>query len=158
MYLLFNVLLLLVLPVVSIIIALAMHPVADIVMLIGTWFVFWAGGVRLFIAGIRQTAKPAFTASEIFELSDSGAHKIVRELGFANLSIGALNILTLLAPAWLVPAALVSGLFYAFAGIGHLRNSGRNGRQTTAMIGDLAIAVVLFGFVVVTLLDQRAAA
>ena len=31
--------------------------------LVGKWFVFWAVGARLFIAGIRQVIQPAFTAA-----------------------------------------------------------------------------------------------
>ena len=156
MYLLSIILLLLVLPILSIAVELVAHTSTDLVFLIGKWFVFWAGGVRLFIAGIRQAAKPAFTASEIFELTDKGAEKIVRELGFANLTMGALSILTIIQPTWVVPAALTSGLYYALAGIGHVRNSGRNAKQTFAMVSDLAVAVVLLGFVVVTLAGGRA--
>lgn len=33
--------------------------------LIGKWFVFWAIGIRLFIAGFRQSLHPEFTVSEI---------------------------------------------------------------------------------------------
>ena len=156
MYLASIILLLLVLPVASIVVELIAHTNADLVLLIGKWFVFWAGGVRLFIAGIRQTAQPAFTASEIFELTDKGAEKIVRELGFANLTMGALSILSIIQPAWVVPAALVSGLYYALAGIGHVRNSGRNAKQTFAMVSDLAVAIVLLGFVVVSLTGGHA--
>ena len=156
MYLASIILLLLVLPVASIVIELVAHTNADLVLLIGKWFVFWAGGVRLFIAGIRQTAKPAFTASEIFELTDKGAEKIVRELGFANLSMGLLSLATILAPAWVIPAALTSGLYYALAGLGHVRNAGRNAKQTFAMVSDLAVAVVLLGFVVVALTGGHA--
>jgi hypothetical protein len=157
MYLASIIFLLLVLPVASIAVELIAHANVDLVLLIGKWFVFWAGGVRLFIAGIRQTAQPAFTAAEIFELTDKGAEKIVRELGFANLSMGALGILTIIAPAWLVPAALVSGLYYALAGIGHLGNSNRNAKQTVALVSDLAIAVVLLGFVVIAVFSRHAA-
>lgn len=36
--------------------------------LIGKWFIFSAVGLRLIIAGIKQTTDPAFTAREIFHL------------------------------------------------------------------------------------------
>jgi hypothetical protein len=61
---------------------------ADVMLLVGKWFVFWAVGVRLFIAGVRQVAQPQFTAESIFEIKDRAAFAIVRELGFANLSTG----------------------------------------------------------------------
>jgi len=35
---------------------------ADVMLLVGKWFVFWMVGVRLFMAGVRQVAQPQFTA------------------------------------------------------------------------------------------------
>ena len=40
--------------------------------LIGRLWVFWAVGIRLFIAGIRQVVQPGFTAQTIFEAHDPG--------------------------------------------------------------------------------------
>jgi len=56
--------------------------------LIGKWFIFSAVGLRLFIAGIKQTTDPAFTAKEIFHLTSPESFPIVRELGFANVCLG----------------------------------------------------------------------
>ena len=84
------------------------------------WFVFWAVGVRLFIAGVRQVAQPQFTAESIFEIKDRAAFALVRELGFANLSTGTLGLANLAVPAWVVPAAIVGGLFYGLAAAGHV--------------------------------------
>ena len=86
MYLASIVLLMLVLPAAGVIVeALWFGSAADVMLLVGKWFVFWAVGVRLFIAGVRQVAQPQFTAESIFEIKDRAAFGIVRELGFANL-------------------------------------------------------------------------
>ena len=66
------------------------HSITDM-SLIGEWFVFWAVGIRLFVVGLRQVFQPSFTAVEIFEIHEPKAFAIVRELGFANLSIGILG-------------------------------------------------------------------
>jgi hypothetical protein len=64
-------LLTLVLPVISIFIEAAGSPTGAVMtFLIGRWFVFWAVGVRLFVAGLRQTGQPQFTAREIFGIRD----------------------------------------------------------------------------------------
>ena len=127
MYLAVVVLLMGVLPLGSILVeALVSHGDAGIVFLIGKWFVFWSVGVRLLLAGVRQIVNPAFTAETIFGLKDTGALTIVRELGFANLSIGLFGALSLLNRGWIVPAALVGGLFYGLAGLEHLRKGDRN--------------------------------
>jgi hypothetical protein len=121
---------------------------ADIAWLIGKWFVFWAVGVRLFVAGVRQAAQPAFTAATIFEIKDKDAEKIVTELGFANLAMGLLGLVSLIQPAWVVPAAIVGGLYYGLAGIKHALNSGRNAGQNIALVSDLAIFALLAAWLV----------
>jgi hypothetical protein len=139
--------LLAVLPVLSILLEyFVFHGSADWVFLIGRWFVFWAGGVRLVLAGARQVANPAFTASTIFEVADPGANRIVQELGFGNLSIGLISLVSLFIPGWLEPAALASGLYYGLAGSKHVLNAKRNRLETIATASDLAVAVVLLGF------------
>ena len=101
MYFISLLLLLLVIPATSVAIE-AMHvgAGADIMGLVGKWFVFWACGVRLFVAGIMQTMHPEFTAKSIFEIDAPAAHAIVREVGFGNLAMGTLG----LAISW--PAVL----------------------------------------------------
>ena len=95
------------------------HGSIDLMLLIGKWFVFWGVGVRLFIAGVRQVAQPQFTAESIFKVKDRGALAIVREVGFANLWMGVLGLLTLPKSGFLVAATIVGGLYYGLAGAGH---------------------------------------
>jgi len=148
MYFVTVILLLLVLPAGSVIAegAFSAHS-ASVISLIGKWFVFWAAGVRLFIAGARQVIQPQFTAAEIFDIQDYKSFAIVRELGFANLSMGFLAMSSMLRPGWVVPAALVGGLYYGLAGLGHVFRKGRNAKENMAMISDIFICLVLIAFV-----------
>jgi hypothetical protein len=146
MYLAVVILLMGVLPLASIVAEFVLHAGADPVFLVGKWFVFWSVGVRLILAGVRQVASPTFTAEAIFGVKEKAALTIVQELGFGNLSIGLLGLLTLIHSAWIVPAAIAGGLFYALAGIKHLTKGERNGAETIAMISDLFIAIVLAGY------------
>jgi hypothetical protein len=149
MYLASIFLLMLVLPAAGVVVeALWFGTAADIMLLVGKWFVFWAVGVRLFIAGVRQVAQPQFTAESIFEIKDRAAFGIVRELGFANLSTGTLGLASLAVPAWVVPAAIVGGLFYGLAAAGHAFRGKRNFNEQTALISDIFAFVVLAVFVV----------
>lgn len=152
MYLVIIIALMGVLPILSVVVELVAVAAADPVTLVGKWFVFWAVGVRLFLAGVKQTTDPGFTARSIFQIADRDAEKVVVELGFANLSIGLLGLLTIFEPGWIVPAALAGGLFYALAGIQHVRNAKRTTKEVIAMVSDLAIAVVLAVFLALTLL------
>jgi hypothetical protein len=144
MYLTVIVLLMGALPIASILVELILlHSGADLLPLIGKWFVFWSVGVRLLLAGLRQIVNPEFTAETIFGIKEKAALTIVQELGFANLAIGLLGALTLVNPQWIAPAGIVAGLFYALAGIKHLVKVDRNATENIAMVSDLFIAVVL---------------
>jgi len=149
MYLLSIVLVMLVFPLATIGVEAAVHPdAASLFWLTGKWFTFFAVGVRLFLAGVRQTTKPSFTASAIFKLDGPGAYPLVREVGFGNLSIGTLGLASLIMPAWVVPAALVGGLYYGLAGAGHVINPERNMKEQVALVSDLLIFVLLAVFVI----------
>ena len=69
----------------------------------GKWFVFWAVGIRLLMAGLSQVLRPSFTASEILAVKEPGAAKTVSELGYANVSMGLISGLSLLLQAWTAP-------------------------------------------------------
>ncbi len=136
--------------------ALLLHGHVDPVALFGRWFVFWGVGIRLLAAGLRQVLEPAYTAESIFRIKDPGARKLVLEIGFGNLSIGALGAVTLTMPQWIAPAALAGCLFYALAGIQHALNATRGGRETIAMLTDLAMAMLLGAYLIAAYVIQTA--
>lgn len=147
MYFISVVLLLLVFPALSVIIeAVHLGASADVMWLIGKWFVFWGCGVRLFIAGVMQTLRPEFTAKSIFDIDAPAAYAIVREVGFGNLAMGTLGLVSLAMPEWVVSAAVVGGLYYGLAGLGHAFRGG-NFKEQVALWSDLAIFVLLAIFV-----------
>ena len=147
MYLAMIILLMGVFPALSVIIeCCTLRSGADVLFLIGKWFVFWGVGLRLMLAGLRQIANPTFTADVIFGVKEKAALTLVQELGFANLSIGLLGVLALIKSEWIVPAAIVGGLFYGLAGMKHLIKGDRNRTENIAMVSDLWIFLVLAGF------------
>jgi len=112
-------------------------------MLVGKWYVFWAVGLRLFLAGVRQVLQPAYTAREILGLQGDESLTLVRELGFANLALGVLGLASLAEPAWRLGAALAGGIFYGLAGLNHVLQAHRNRLETVAMGSDLFAALLL---------------
>jgi hypothetical protein len=118
-----------------------------LMLLIGKWFAFWAGGVRLFIAGVRQIVQPRFTSQGIFGIASDDPLPFVRELGMANVAMSTLCLASVAVPTFLLPAALVSGLYYAFAGIFHVVRARHGWHETVAMVSDFYLAVALLGYV-----------
>ena len=68
-------------------------------------------------------------------------------MGFGNLSIGLLGICSIFRPGWVLPAAIVGGLYYGLAGIGHAMQTTRNAKENIAMLSDEFVFLVLLGFV-----------
>jgi hypothetical protein len=127
----------LILPIVSIIVEQGESTSLHRWPLIGKWFVFWGVGVRLFVAGIRQVAKPEFTAREIFHMSGVEGLVIIKELGFANISIGLAGIVSLFKPEWTELAGIAGGLFFGLAGVLHVIKRPDSFNEWVAMISDL---------------------
>lgn len=96
--------------------------------IIAKWYVFWAIGVRLSLAGLRQIFQPRYTAETILGVKSADSLFLVRELGFANAAMGSAAMGSLLAPSWGCPAG--------FDGRHHAQ-------QNLALISDLFAAAIL---------------
>ena len=114
--------------------------------LIGKWFIFSAVGLRLFIAGIKQTTDPAFTAKDIFHIDNTDSFAIIRELGFANICFGLIGIISLFLPQWRIVSAFGSGLYYGIAGIQHFLKKPVGTNERFALITDICIFIVLLTY------------
>lgn len=107
------------------------------------WFVFSGVGLRLFTAGLKQAGNPIFTAKEISKLNDDSSFPIVREIGLANISFGAIGLLSFFLPEFRLAAATSGGLYFGLAGFAHLFRNEKSKKEQFAMISDLSIFVVL---------------
>jgi hypothetical protein len=122
------------------------HSAAPVMLLVGKWFVFWAAGVRLFAAGLRQYFQPRFTAEQIFHITSADALPIVRELGVANFATGIAGMASLAKPSFILPVAIIAGIFYGVAGIRHAGEKGKSKNENIAMISDLLVFLVFAGY------------
>jgi hypothetical protein len=118
--------------------------------LIGKWFIFYAVGIRLFTAGISQASNPAFTGS-IFKMKTQESFVIIRELGFANIALGIMGILSVLNNNWRVLAAFTGGLFLGLAGFQHLFKKPDSQNEWIAMTYDLFALIVIVFYLSATL-------
>ncbi len=147
-YLYSTVLLMFVLPIISILIDFWLGKQQFYLwMLIGKWFIFWAIGMRLLTAGLKQTITPSFTAQQIFHISDKKSYAIVRELGFANICFGTVGIISLFVPQWRIVAAFAGGLFLGIAGVNHIIRKPFNSNEMIPMVSNLFIFFVMLIYV-----------
>ena len=109
----------------------------------GKWFVFWAIGVRLCSAGIRQAIKPAFTAKTIFHMEGEDVFVVIRELGFANICLGSIGLGSLFVAGWRIPAAVAGGLFFGIAALQHIIKRPAGVNELVALVSDAFITLVV---------------
>lgn len=147
MYFVIVVALTLVAPIGSTIAELVLHPGGAIPVILGKWMVLYACGVRLLLAGLRQTFTPKFTLREIFEIEGDAPLQIVQELGFSNICMGFLGCLALLHPVLTFAGAITGGLYYGLAGLKHALTKGHNANRVLAMLTDFLVFAVCATYV-----------
>ena len=151
-YLAMNIFLLFILPFSSIMGEFIMEKEPLDWILIGKWFIFWAIGIRLFTAGIKQSSNPEFTASSIFKMKSSESFVVIRELGFANIALGVMGILSVINSNWRMLAAITGGLFFGLAGIQHLFKKPDSRNELIAMLYDLIVLLIIVLYLIFTLI------
>ena len=139
------------LPIISAVIELVAFG-GDPVLVFGKWWVFWGVGTRLLLAGVVQASGKAQTAQILGGGSQSPLEaQLIRELGVANIGMGAAGLLALV-PGWALPAGLAGGLFLLLAGLFHVSKKNKNAKERLATWTDLVVGlavVVLAVYVVV---------
>ena len=150
-YLIMNILLLFILPLLSIASECIVEKESMDWILIGKWFIFWAIGIRLFTAGIKQSSNPEFTAVKIFKMKSSESFVVIRELGFANIALGVMGILSVINSNWRILAAITGGLFFGLAGIQHLFKRPDSRNELIAMLYDLIVLLIIVLYLIFTL-------
>jgi hypothetical protein len=120
---------------------------------VGESFVFWAVGVRLLIAGLRQVANPQFTAERIFNIKSAEPLPVVRELGFANTSTGIWESAPSLIAAGSCWRRLSAVCFTDWPEWGHAFKEGRNLFENVAMYSDRFVFIMLLVYVVATVMN-----
>jgi hypothetical protein len=148
LYLFSTIVLMLVCPVVSIAIDfMAVHPDHNLIFLTGKWFLFWAIGLRLLIAGFKQVVDPGFTLEKIFKIQNRESQIVIRELGFANICFGLLGLISLFFAQFRLSAAIGGGLYLGIAGIYHIIKKPVSKNEVIAMVSDLFIFLIMIIFV-----------
>lgn len=113
------------------------------------WFVFSGVGLRLLSAGLKQAINPSFTASEIFKVKDKNSFPIVREIGFANISLGVAGVMSFFFSGFRLASSVSGGLYFGLAGCLHLFSKKRSKDEVFAMFSDYFIFFVLITLIII---------
>ncbi|WP_236983417.1 DUF6790 family protein [Mycobacterium kiyosense] len=122
----------------------------DPAIVLGVWWAFWGVGTRLFVAGVSQLVNPGRTAQGILGIDDSSAELVVHELGYANLSMGLVAMLSAFAGSWGVLGSIPGAVFLGLAGLRHVARRGKNRDEVVATWTDLLVFVVVSAGAVMT--------
>lgn len=150
-YLMMNISFALLLPAISVVVEHYIDHATIAWHLVAKWLIFWGAGMRLFTAGIKQAATPEFTAINIFKIKGKESYVIIRELGFANISLGIMGILSALNDSWRMLAAIATGIFFGFAATQHCAKKPCSANEKVALCYDMFIFLAL----VIYLFSQR---
>lgn len=142
-YLLINISLLFILPLLSIVYGHFIEKETFNWLLISKWIIFWAVGIRLFTAGIKQASDPAFTGTKIFKFTSQESFVVIRELGFANIALGVMGILSLVNDDWRILAAISGGIFFGLAAFQHSTRKPDSKNEWIALIYDAVVFLTL---------------
>lgn len=113
------------------------------------WFTFSGIGLRLFSAGLKQAINPSFTATKIFK-ADVKSYPIVREVGFSNICLGVLGILSFFFTDFILAAAITGCLYFGLAGFLRLLYK-RDQNEIFTTISNFFIFAVLVVLVVINI-------
>ena len=151
-YLLMSMTLLLILPLFSIMYGHFITKEIFDEQLIGKWFIFWAVGIRLFTAGIKQASDPKFTGTKIFKFTTQESYVVIRELGFANIALGVMGILSLINDSWRIMAAISAAIFFGLAALQHAARTPESKNEWIALLYDTTVFLMLGIYLAFTLI------
>ncbi|HTE25906.1 DUF6790 family protein [Flavitalea sp.] len=147
-YVIMNISLLCILPAASVTAEIVKEQIPIHWTIVAKWFIFWAAGIRLFTAGLKQAANPEFTAREIFRFTSKDSYVVIRELGFANIALGAMGILSVINEHWRLLAAITSCIFFGFAALQHYSKKPDTPNEFVALVYDTSVFIILLVFTI----------
>lgn len=121
----------------------------------GLWWAFWGVGARLLVAGVSQLANPGRTARGILGIEDAGAEQVVHELGYANLSMGLVGLMSPFTGGWGILGAVTGAVYLGFAGLRHVAKRRKNADETVATWTDLLVFVMVTVGAVAIIVSSR---
>lgn len=97
---------------------------------------------------VERGEASAGAATDTMTKTGAATVQLVRELGLANLSLGAVALVSSLVPGWGLIGALPGAIYLGLAGLRHLAKRGKSTNELVATWTDLLVFLLVVGGVV----------
>ncbi len=119
--------------------------------LTGKWFIFWVAGVRLSFTGIKHIYRRGAAPAAFFYGEKKENFLMIRELGFANITIGVMGMLSVVNSNWRQIAGLAAAIFFGLSALQHFFIKPVNGKEMAIMVTDIIVFAILLLYLFFTL-------
>ena len=112
------------------------------------WFVFWGVGIRLFFKGIKLASAPQITGLSLSSFKNRESYLLLLELGFANMALGSMGILSVINDQWRLIAAIAGAIYFGLADMVRLLKKPDGRHELVALIYNVLVFAGLVGYLV----------
>jgi hypothetical protein len=112
------------------------------------WFIFWGMGIRLFFKGVKLASTPQFTGLSLSSFKNRESYLLLLELGFANMALGAMGILSVINDQWRLIAAIAGAIYFGLADMLRLLTKPDGRHELVALIYNLLVFAALAGYLI----------
>jgi hypothetical protein len=112
------------------------------------WFIFWGVGIRLFFKGIRLASMPQMTSLSLSSFKNRESYLLLLELGFANMALGAMGILSVINDQWRLIAAIAGAIYFGLTDMLRLLKKTDDRHERVALIYNILVFSGLVAFMV----------
>ena len=112
------------------------------------WFIFWSVGFRLFFKGVRLASTPRVTGLSLLSFSNRESYLLLLELGFANMALGVMGILSVINDQWRPIAAIAGAIYFGLSDLLRLLKKPAGRHEKVALAYNLLAFAGLVGYLV----------
>ena len=112
------------------------------------WFIFWGVGIRLFFKGVRLASTPQMTGLSVSSFRSRESYLLLLELGFANMALGSMGILSVINDQWRLIAAIAGAIYFGLADMLRLLKKTDGRHERVALIYNILVFLGLVAFMV----------
>ena len=112
------------------------------------WFIFWGVGIRLFFKGVKLASTPQFTGLSLSSFKNRESYLLLLELGFANMALGSMAILSVINDQWRLIAAIAGAIYFGLADMLRLLKKPAGRHEGVALVYNVLVFVGLAAFMV----------